>query len=201
MKTFYTTTHLGKLSLLLASALPLASQAQVPTAGPAWAGGLGLGNGVEIHVARTQQRLLLLGRARYKVWGPEAGPGSAFSLLQTLNTRSQQAELAALAGGSLPLGRALAYGAAGVGYVAGRQLGEYRYSVQTNSFLGEATHYYAYRDYQALGVPLEAGLLLPESKKRPVRLGLAFQANLNPEHSAYCALLTFWFGHVGPASR
>lgn len=199
MRTLLTTTRLYKLSMLLTSTLPLASQAQVPIAGPTWAGGFGLGNGVEIHVARTQQRLLLLGRARYKVWGPESGPGSAFGLLQTLNTRSQQAELAALAGSSLPLGRTMAYGAAGVGYVAGRQLGEYRYSVQTNSILGEATHYYAYRDYQALGVPLEAGLLLPESKKRPVRLGLAFQANLNPEHSVYCALLTFWFGHVGPA--
>jgi len=172
----------------------------VPAPSPSWAGGFGLGNGVEIHVARTQQRLLLLGRGRYKLWGPESGPGSAFSLLQALNTRSQQVELAALAGSSLPLGRTLLYGAAGVGYVAGRQLGEYRYSIQTNSILGEATHYYAYRDYQALGVPLEAGLLLPESKKRPVRLGLAFQANLNPEHSVYCALLSFWFGHVGPAN-
>ncbi|GAB3310046.1 hypothetical protein GCM10027511_22910 [Hymenobacter humi] len=151
-----------------------------------------------MHAGYFKEHLLLFGRSRYKWWGPEDGPGTS-NLFQNFNTRSRQAEVAALAGYGLPVGLGLAYAAAGVGYVAGRQLGEYRYTIRSNEFLSNDTHYYAYRSYQALGVPLEVGLLGPV-RNRSLRVGLALQANLNPEKSVYCLLLTFWGGKAGASS-
>jgi len=146
---------------------------------------------------------LVLGGARGKWWGPSSGPGARWiSLFESLNTSSRQYEGAVLGGYALPLGRWLTYGAAGLGYVAGRQLGEYRYSLRGNGlFISDATHYYAYRDYQALGVPLEASVLAPAIARANLRLGLTLQANLNPEHSVYCLLLSIWPGKFGTATR
>ncbi|OGX85692.1 hypothetical protein [Hymenobacter coccineus] len=154
-----------------------------------WSGGLGVGNGLELHAAyQTDGHLLLLGRNRYKWWGPSAGPGSKF--FDNVNVLSRQIEVAALAGYGAPVGRSRAYAAAGLAYVLDRQLGDYRYTTRSSGLLwGDATYHYAYRRYQALGLPLEIGLQGPLGRNQQ-RLGLAFQANLNPEHSVYCALLT-----------
>ena len=171
--------------------------AQTATSSAAeWTGGFGVGNGLELHASRLQQHGLLLGRVRYKIWGPSSGPGSGW-FDGGLNTYARQAEVAALAGYSLPLGKGLLYGAAGLSYLYGRQLGEYRYTIHQNSLLGDATHYYAYRDYQAVGIPLELGVLAHLKRPADVRPGLTFQANLNPEQPVYCVLLTFWISDWG----
>lgn len=184
--------------ILLASLLPGLSLAQttpVSSAAPhSFRVGVGVGNGVELHGGYSQRRLLAYGRLRGKWWGPTNGPKANW-LGDDINTRSWQAEAAALLGYPLPVGRALVYGAAGLAYVRGRQLGEYRYSIRRNGGLvTNAEHFYAYRDYQALGVPLEVGVLLPPLGPGQLRLGLAGQANLNPQHSVYCLLLTIWSG-------
>lgn len=189
--------------LLLLGLLPLVGRAQAPTRGT-WGAGLALGNGVAVHGGYLAAgHWLVLGRARGKWWGPAAGPGSKWiSLFESLNTHSRQYEGALLGGYAQPLGSWLTYGAAGLGYVAGRQLGEYRYSLRGNGLLfGDATHYYAYRDYQALGVPLEVSVLAPPFARADLRLGLSFQANLNPEQSVYCLLLSIWPGKFGSATR
>lgn len=155
-----------------------------------------MGNGLELHATyQTNSHLLLLGRVRYKWWGPNSGPGSG--LLDQLNSRSRQTEVAALANYGVPVGRSRVYAAAGLAYVAGRQLGDYRYTTYASGFLsGDATYYHAYRRYQALALPLEAGYLAPAFARAP-RPGLAFQADLNPEHSVYCVLLTLGFSSLG----
>lgn len=178
------------LLLTLGPAVALAQTTEVPK----WSGGLGLGNGIEVHAGRQQGRWLLLGRVRYKVWGVSSGPGSAWQ--DGINPHSHQVEVAALGGYALPLGKETLYGAAGLSYLNGRQLGEFRYSINQNSLLGSVTYYYAYRDYQALGLPLEVGLLTSRLNIR-TRVGLALQANLNPEQPVYCVLLTFWLGDAG----
>lgn len=184
--------------MALAQTTPAQPAAPLPPAAAAaggWGGGIGIGNGLEMHAAYLKNHFLLLGRSRYKWWRPDSGPG-ANGLFQRLNTRSRQVEVAALVGYAQPVGRGLAYAAAGVGYVVGRQLGEYRFTLRGNEFLVNDTHYYAYRSYQALGVPLEIGFISP-LEKRGTRLGLSLQANLNPEHSVYCVLLSLWFGKLG----
>lgn len=180
------------LGLLL---LPLGGLAQQA---PAWGGGVGVGNGLEAHLGRQQGRWLALGRARYRWWGPSEGPGSSF--LDDVNTKARQLEVAAMAGYGLPLGRAFLYGSAGLSYLYGRQLGDYRYAVAHGGLTGSHTYYFAYRDYQALGLPLEVGLLLPARPSRLVRFGLAFQANFNPERPLYCGMLTIWQGRFGRAA-
>lgn len=185
-----------KQLLLLALVLPLRSLAQ---SGPAWGGGVGLGNGIEAHVGRQQGGWLALGRVRYRWWGPADGPGSHF--FDRMDTRSRQVEVAALAGYGLPLGRQLVYGAAGLGYLNGRALGEYRYATTESGVLGSTTYYYSYRSYQALGLPVEVGLLLPQLRGGQFRLGVAFQANFNPEKTLYCGMLTCWLGRFGSATR
>ena len=190
MKTILT---LGSLGLGLT--LTLGAYAQAPLAAkPAtfgdglWAD-VGVGNGLGAHVGYFHHDWLLLGRARYKWWGPDAKPGNGFT--EHLNTRSRQAELAALAGYSRALGGSLLYAATGLAYVAGRELGTYRYTLRSSGLLSGATHHYSYRDYQALGLPLELGIMLP-SIKNHLGPGLSLQANLNPEHSDFCAFITFW---------
>ena len=177
----------------LTSALIHGACAQAPLAGlPAssssgpWAD-VGLGNGLGAHVGYFHHDWLLLSRARYKWWSPDSKPSDSGKL----NTKSRQAEVAALLGYSLPLGGSRAYAAAGLGYVAGRELGDYRYTLRTSGLLSKATHYYSYRDYRALGLPLEVGVLLPSVYKH-LGPGLSVQANLNPEHSDFCVLITFW---------
>lgn len=177
--------------------LPLTGLAQA-TGAPTWGGGVGVGNGIEAHVGRQQQRWLLLGRARYRWWGPASGPGAAF--FDEVNTRSRQMEVAALWGYGQPLGRALLYGAAGLSYLNGRQLGEYRYAVRQSGLLGRTAYYFSYRNYQALGVPVEIGLLSP-ANRRSARVGLAFQGNFNPEKTLYCSMLTVWLGNFGGAAN
>ncbi|MDQ2772971.1 MAG: hypothetical protein M3Y54_21000 [Bacteroidota bacterium] len=117
--------------------------------------------------------------------------------MSSLNTRSRQAEGALLAGYDLTKGHNRAYAAAGLGYVAGRKLGEYRYTIHGNSII-EQTHYYAYTQYQALGLPLEIGAMHSFPRAR-LALGLSLQANLNPDQSQYCLLFSMWFGKRGLA--
>ena len=187
-------------ALVLSSAARAQPAASLPPAASTasnWGGGVGIGNGLEMHAGYLKNHWLLLGRSRYKWWRPDSGPGSS-GWFQRFNTSSRQVEVAALAGYGQPVGRSLAYAAAGVGYVIGRQLGEYRYTIRGNEFIVNDTHFYAYRSYQAIGVPLEMGFISP-LKKRETSLGLCFQANLNPEHSVYCVLLSLWFGKLGAA--
>ncbi|WP_191906524.1 hypothetical protein [Hymenobacter baengnokdamensis] len=117
-----------------------------------------------------------------------------------MNTRNRQLELAALVGYGLPLGRSLVYGAAGVGYLNGRQLGEYRYTAHYSGLLGSETYFYSYRSYQALGLPAEVGILSPKNRAGG-RWGLTFQANFNPEQTVYCALVSYWLGVSGKSNR
>lgn len=183
--------HLYPLLLLL---LPLGGLAQEA---PAWGGGVGIGNGVEAHLGRQQRGWLALGRVRYRWWGPSSGPGS--SLLDGVNTKARQLEVAAMAGYGLPVGGTLFYGGTGLSYLAGRQLGEYRYAVAHGGAVSSRTYYFAYRDYQALGLPLEIGWLAPPRKG--ARFGVAFQANFNPERTLYCGMLTMWMGRFAEDAR
>jgi hypothetical protein len=171
----------------------MAGLAQTASAQAAWGGGIGVGNGLEAHVGRQQQRWLLLGRVRYRWWGPSSGPGSSF--FDNLDTRSRQTEVAALGGYGLPLGPTLVYGAAGLSYLNGRQLGEYRYALTQSGLFGSNTYYYSFRSYQAVGLPIEIGMLA--RTYRDVRFGLVFQANFNPEKTLYCGMLTCWLGKFG----
>ena len=177
--------------LLLLLFFNLAAPAQThPPAPGTWHAGLGVGNGLEAHGGYRANHWLAFGRLRGKWWGPEQEPkGHLFG--DDINTHSQQSEVALLLGFPLPVGRSYFYGATGVAYVSGRQLGEYRYSLRKSGLLSaDATHYYAYRDYQAFGLPLEVGWQSPPLRSEAVRLGLAAQANLNPQHSVYCFLAT-----------
>ena len=177
--------------LLLLLGMPLAGLAQ--TLAPAWGGGLGVGNGVEAHAGYQRPGWSPLARVRYHWRGPAAGPGSGW--LDDTNTDSRQLEVAALGVYTISLGKKLLYGGLGVSYLNGRQLGDYRYTVRQSGLLGSATYYYSYRDYQALGLPVEVSLL--SGSRSNVRLGLSFQANFNPEKTQYCGMLTFWLGAFG----
>lgn len=182
-----------KTTVLLA--MPLAGLAQAPELN--WGGGVAVGLGLEAHAGAQRAGWLALGRMRYRWWGPSSGPGASW--LDDRNTSSRQLEVAVLGGYGLPLGRGLLYGGLGLGYLHGRQLGEFRYAVAQNTLFGNKSYYFAYRDYQALGLPVELGILT-----RPwqgVRAGVAFQADFNPEKPLYCALLTCWLGRFGQAAN
>ena len=184
--------------LMLLALLPTAALARqaapVASAAPrAWSGGFGAGNGLELHVGRWESRFIAFGRVRGKWWGPTTGP-TADWFGSNLNTRSRQVEAAALVGYPLAVGPLTLYAATGVAYVNGRQLGEYRFTLRTSGALSDATHYYSYRDYQAVGWPLDVGILSPRFGAEKARAGLSFQANLNPQHSVFCLLATFWIG-------
>lgn len=185
------------LKPVLLALLPLTAAqrpADPPPASPEarWGLGAGVGNGLAVQGGYYGPRLLVLGRLRTKWWGPDTEPKANLTG-DEVNTRSRQTEAAVLLGYPLPVGRALLYGGTGLAYVVGRQLGDYRYSIRRNGGLTtDATHYYAYRDYQALGLPLELGLLSAPIRKSRTRLGLTVQANLNPEQPVYCVLLTVW---------
>ncbi|OGX88226.1 hypothetical protein BEN47_09045 [Hymenobacter lapidarius] len=176
----------------VALAQPVSPAPSAPTLTGSWSGGLGVGNGVEIHAGYFANRFVVLGRTRYKWWRPDSGPGSS-GLFRRFNTRSRQTEVAALAGYSVPVRSALVYAGAGVGYVAGRQLGDYRYTLRGNAAISNDTYYYAYRRYQAIGLPLEVGFVCP-APNPDLNVGISFQANLNPEQSVFCLLVTLWGG-------
>ncbi len=189
------------MKILLFSLLPLGALAQNPPTSPsppAWGGGLAVGNALEAHVGAQRQSWVALGRVRYNWWGPSSGPGS--SLFDNINTRSRQLEVAALVGYSRPLGRGSGYGAIGVSYLRGRQLGEYSYSVDKSGLLNKPSYFFSYRRYQALGLPLEIGALTPPNQ-RGARASVALQANLNPEKPIYCLLIGFWIGNFGKSPR
>lgn len=179
---------------LLFGFLPLTAAAQsAPAPRPAaaaWGFGVGVGNGLELHGGHYSPRLLAFGRLRGKRWGPESGPKpSLFG--DDINTYSSQLEVAVLVGYPLAVGRSTLYGAAGLAYLSGRELGQYRYTLRKSGLLSaDGTHYYSYRDYRALGLPLEIGYLSPELGYRRLRLGLAGQADFNPQQSVYCLLAT-----------
>lgn len=177
----------------------LAAQAPGPrSAATGGFGGLAVGNGLEVHGGYLGPRLLAMGRIRYKWWGPESGPDeSRFGTSD--GPRSRQAEAAALLGYPLVVSRTVVYAATGLAYVNGRQLGEYRYSVRPSSsslLPPPPCNFYAYRDYQAVGLPLEVGVVSPPLGPDLVRVGVVGQANLNPQQSVYCLLATFWFGNL-----
>ncbi|MCI1187273.1 hypothetical protein MON38_07560 [Hymenobacter sp. DH14] len=165
-----------------------------PAASSSWQMGLGVGNGLEMHGGYRAQRWVSYARVRGKIWGPDAEP-RAHLFGDDINAYSQQFEVAAgLVGYPLKAGKSIVIVAAGLAYVNGRQLGEYRYSLRKSGlFTSDATHYYAYRDYAALGLPLELAWQAPEFAHSSVRLGLTGQANLNPQHSVYCLLSTVQF--------
>lgn len=183
--------------LLLLGLLPGAALGQTPSpvapAASTWTGGFGVGNGLELHAGRWGTRLMAYGRLRGKWWRPASGPSTNW-LGHDLNTRSRQVEAAALLGYPVAVGKALVYAAAGVAYVNGRELGEYRYTLRANGLVTSATHYYSYQDYQALGLPLEVGILTPRLGINAQRAGLSFQADLNPQYSVFCVLATLWLG-------
>ena len=188
------------LKIWLLSLLPVAALAQqaAPANEPAWDGGVGVGNGVEVHVGYQRQQWRLQGRAVGKWWGPAAGPGRG--LFTDTNVRSRQLEAAVLATYCQPLGRWQLYGGLGLSYLHGRELGDFRYATTQSGFFGSSTYYYAYRDYQTLGLPVEIGLQLPRLKNQS-RFGLAFQGDFNPEKNMYCGMLTYWFGSFGHPLR
>ncbi|GAB3867322.1 hypothetical protein GCM10028824_09460 [Hymenobacter segetis] len=166
------------------------SATSVPPPANAWYIGLGVGNGLEMHSGYKAPHWLAYGRLRGKWWGPDKEP-KAHLFGDDVNTNSQQTEAAVLLGIPLAAGRSYFYAAAGVAYVSGRQLGEYRYSLRKSGLLSsDATHYYAYRDYQAIGLPLEVGWQSTAYADGNARFGLVGQANLNPEHSVFCLLGT-----------
>ena len=189
------------LLCLTLTGLCFAAQAQAPAAAspPAatWNLGFGLGNGLEVHAGYYHPRWLAFGRLRGKWWGPEQEPSAHF-WSDGLNTRSEQTEAAVLLGIPVAAGQTYFYAAAGLAYVSGRQLGDYRYSLRKGGlFSTNAIHYYAYRDYQAVGLPLEVGWQ-SEPLARALRLGVVAQANLNPQHSVYCFLATISFAVFPP---
>ncbi|MBH8557328.1 hypothetical protein [Hymenobacter negativus] len=171
-------------------AQPTASTAPAPFLANAWYIGLGVGNGAEIYGGYHAPHWLAYGRLRGKWWGPDKEP-KAHLFGDDVNTSSRQTEVAALLGVPVAAGRSYFYAAAGVAYVSGRQLGEYRYSVRKSGLLSsDATHYYAYRDYQAIGLPLELGWQSAAYADGNARFGLVGQVNLNPQHSVFCLLAT-----------
>ena len=95
------------------------------------------------------------------------------------------------------------YAAAGLGYVDGSQAGEYRYTVRTSGLLSDPNNFSAHHQYQALGLPLEAGWQSPGLGAEKVRVGLAGQANLNPQQAVFCLLATVWFsgGNAHPIPK
>lgn len=187
--------------IIIIMALPLALAAQsapissaVPPTPAKWAVGFGAGNGLEMHGGYYGRHLLAYGRLRGKWWGPKAGPTSSL-FGDNLSTYNSQLEVAALLGYPLVVGRSTLYGAAGLAYLDGRTLGEYRYTLRESGLLStDGTHYYSYRDYRALGLPLEIGYLSPAFDGQPFRLGIAGQANYNPQQTVYCVLVTIWLG-------
>ena len=166
-----------------------------------WEYGLGLGNGTAIQIAHFRHQLIALGRVRGKWWRAANAPGS--SVFGDPETRSRQAEVAALVGYPMAVGGSRFYAAAGLGYVDGSQAGEYRYTVRTSGLLSDPNNFYAHHQYQALGLPLEAGWQSPGLGAEKVRVGLAGQANLNPQQAVFCLLATVWFsgGNAHPIPK
>jgi hypothetical protein len=135
---------------------------------------------------------MALGRVRGKWWHAANAPDSGF--FGDPETRSRQVEVAALVGYPMAVGSSRFYAAAGLGYVTGSRPGEYRYTLRTSGLLSDPKNFYAHHQYQALGIPLEAGWQSPGLGAEKVRIGVAGQANLNPQQAVFCLLATAWFG-------
>ena len=182
--------------LLLGCLLPNAALAQttrMESSPPvSWEYGLGLGNGAAIHIAHFRPHFMALGRVRSKWWHAADTPDSG--VFGDPETRSRQVEVAALVGYPVAVGGSRFYAAAGLGYVNGSQAGEYRYTVRTSGLLSDPKNFYAHYEYQALGVPVEAGWQSPGLGPEKVRVGLSGQANFNPQQAVFCLLATVWFG-------
>ena len=73
--------------------------------------------------------------------------------------------------------------------------------LRTSGLLSDPKNFYAHREYQALGLPLELGVVSPLLGATGMRLGLTGQANLNPQESIYCLLATVWFGKAKTLSQ
>lgn len=180
------------LPALLLSYAGHTQSAPAPAAAPpgAWYTGVGVGNGLALAAGYRTPHWRAYGQLRGKWWGPDKEP-KAQLFGDDLNTRSRQTEAAVLLGYSLAAGPTFFYAATGVAYVRGRELGEYRYSLRKSGLLSaDATHYYAYRDYQALGLPVEVGWQTASFSTVGMRLGISAQANFNPQHTVYCGLGT-----------
>ena len=185
------------IKILLCCLMPgiVLAQSSTTNPGPAtsWGYGLGVGNGLALHLGYFRPHLVALGRARGKWW--QASNETDGGLFGDPDLRAQQTEVAALLGFPIAVGDARLYVAAGLGYVAGRHTGEYRYTIRKSGLLSEPKNFYAHRTYQALGVPLEGGLISKPLGVEGVRVGIAAQANLNPQQSVFCLLATVWFGN------
>ena len=165
-----------------------------PLLAASWEYGLGLGNGVALHIARFSPHFMALGRVRGKWWRATDAAGEGW--FGNPETRSRQVEAAALIGYPVVGGSRL-YAAAGLGYVNGHEAGAYRYTIRTSGLLSTPKNFYAHYQYQALGIPLEAGWQSPGLGPEEVRVGVAGQANLNPQKAVFCLLATVWFGGGG----
>ncbi|GAB2952136.1 hypothetical protein GCM10027048_16480 [Hymenobacter coalescens] len=154
--------------------------------------GMGVGNGLGASATYERGAWLLTGRLRYKWWIPrEIDLNPVFS---RLNSRSRQAEAALLLGRSLTTGTHRFHAAAGVAYVAGRNLGAYRYTLRRSGlFSSPSTDYFAYQRYSALGVPLEVGWQVSLDPLGVTRLGITAQGNLNPQRHDLTLLATLAF--------
>ncbi|MCC3159324.1 hypothetical protein LJ737_18930 [Hymenobacter sp. 15J16-1T3B] len=152
----------------------------------------GVGNGLGAGAAYERGPWLLLARTRYKWWIPrEIDLNPVFS---RLNSRSRQAEAALLLGRALTAGAHRFHAAAGVAFLAGRNLGDYRYTLRRSGlFSSPSTDYFAYQRYTALGLPLELGWQVQLDELGVTRLGLTAQGNLNPQHRDLTLLATLAF--------
>lgn len=190
--------YLLLFGLLPGTALAQVAGSNLPTTA-SWEYGLGLGNGAAVHVAHFRPRLMALVRVRGKWWRSADAPGGG--LFNEPETRSRQFEAAALLGYPVVVGGSRLYAATGLGYVSGRQAGAYRYTIRTSGLLSsDPKNFYAHYQYQALGIPVEVGWQSPFLGPNKVRLGVAGQANFNPQQSVFCLLATVWFrvGKVYP---
>ncbi|UYZ64593.1 hypothetical protein [Hymenobacter weizhouensis] len=155
-----------------------------------------------VEAGRLWPRLALLGRVRYKWWVP-ASIRQHTALLDQFNTRSRQTEYALLAGYPvLVRGGGVVMAAAGVAYVAGRQLGEHRY---TEKGFFTDSHVFSYTQYRAVGVPVQLswiGATPNIGSRSSVRAGVSLQANFNPVQPDFTVLVNLvWCRHrVPPAA-
>lgn len=180
----------------LGGGLPDIARAQEPAL-PGWQVGAGVGNGVCVFGGVSWPRAVALLRGRYLWRGPNQEP-FRHKLIQHLDTRSRQVEGAALLGYPMQLGRGTLQVASGLALVGGRLLTDYRFSKVSSGFISSSTHYFAYRRYVAVGLPLELSWQNKPLQREDGTLGISVQANLNPQHSTLCVLLTFTAGRTSP---
>ena len=157
--------------------------------------GAGLGNGLGAEAGWFGRRVALLGRVRYAWWLPQDIRRSS-KLFDGYNTRSRQTEYAALAGYPLPVAGGVVTAAAGLAYVHGRQLDEFRYA--RKGLFGNS-YVFSYTRYQALGVPVQLSWVAATpniGSRTSVRAGVSLQANFNPVQPDFTLLVNLlWCRH------